>query len=234
MANITIEDQINAIHRSQGLLDDDSAANRIGPSVPKPTTSTYSSTAKTIQKPPQLSGLVAKPMVSMAAPTQRTIIATPIRPGMQPMAILPQATHAMVAMPSMVAVASQQPLHPPPMIDEPSAKRSKTEDQLIPEEEFYKTFGRGQVTITVQLPIVPEKPEWNLNGQAIPLTLPITDPISVIKAKLSDLLGGMPAGKQKLVYNEMFVKDSNSLGYYNMMKGSVVYLQLKERGGRKK
>jgi hypothetical protein len=28
------------------------------------------------------------------------------------------------------------------MIDEPSAKRSKTEDQLIPEEEFYKTFGR--------------------------------------------------------------------------------------------
>jgi hypothetical protein len=58
------------------------------------------------------------------------------------MAILPQATHTMVAMPSMVAVASQQPLHPPPMIDEPSAKRSKTEDQLIPEEEFYKTFGR--------------------------------------------------------------------------------------------
>lgn len=58
--------------------------------------------------------------------------------------------------------------------------------------------------------------------------------ISVIKAKLSDLLGGMPAGKQKLVYNDMFVKDSNSLGFYNMMKGSVVYLQLKERGGRKK
>jgi splicing factor 3A subunit 1 len=58
--------------------------------------------------------------------------------------------------------------------------------------------------------------------------------ITVIKAKLSDLLGGMPAGKQKLVYNDMFVKDSNSLGFYNMMKGSVVYLQLKERGGRKK
>ncbi len=141
MANITIEDQINAIHRSQGLLDDDSAS-RIGPTAPKPTTSTYSSTAKTIQKPPQLSGLVAKPMVSMGGQPQRTLIATPIRPGMQPMTILPQATHAMVAMPSMVAVAPQPPLHPPPMIDEPSAKRSKTEDQLIPEDEFYKTFGR--------------------------------------------------------------------------------------------
>jgi len=175
-------------------------------------------------------------MVSMIAPPQRTLVTAPMmpRPGMQPVTILPPATHTMVAMPSMVAVAPQPPMHPPPMLDEPSSKRSKTEDQLIPEEEFYKTFGRGQVTITVQLPIVPEKPEWNLNGQAIPLTLPLTDPISVIKIKLSDLLGGMPAGKQKLVYNEIFVKDSNSLGYYNMMKGSVVYLQLKERGGRKK
>ncbi len=44
----------------------------------------------------------------------------------------------------------------------------------------------------------------------------------------------MQAGKQKLVYNEIFVKDSNSLGFYNMMRGSVIYLQLKERGGRKK
>jgi splicing factor 3A subunit 1 len=123
---------------------------------------------------------------------------------------------------------------------------------LIFKQKKISFIFKGQVTITVQLPIVPEKPEWNLNGQAIPLTLPITDPvrifyfiffiftnflffkISVIKAKLSDLLGGMPAGKQKLVYNDMFVKDSNSLGYYNMMKGSVVYLQLKERGGRKK
>jgi hypothetical protein len=140
MANITLEEQINAIHRSQGLLDDD-AANRIGPSVPKPTT-TYSSTAKTIQKPPQLSPLVAKPIVPMAP--QRTLVATPIIPraGIQPVAILPQATHTMVAMPSMVAVAPQPPLHPPPLVDEPASKRSKTEDQLMPEEEFYKTFGR--------------------------------------------------------------------------------------------
>jgi hypothetical protein len=145
MANITIEDQISAIHRSQGLLDDDaSTANRIGPSIPKPTTSTYPSTAKTIQKPPQLSALVAKPMVSMGAQPQRTLVATPIiqRAGIQPVAILPQATHTMVAMPSMVAVAPQPPLHPPPLVDEPSSKRSKTEDQLMPEEDFYKTFGR--------------------------------------------------------------------------------------------
>lgn len=32
----------------------------------------------------------------------------------------------------------------------------------------------------------------------------------------------------------MFFKDSNSLAYYNMMPGTVISLQLKERGGRKK
>ena len=154
MANITIEEQINAIHRSQGLLDDDnSAANRIGPSVPKPTSSsTYSSTAKTIQKPPQLSTLVAKPMVPMGGGPHRTLVATPMmsRPGMQPVTLLPQGTHTMVAMPSMVAVAPQPPMHPPPLTDEPSAKRSKTEEQLMPEEDFYRTFGKVRLIYFVK------------------------------------------------------------------------------------
>ncbi len=147
MAGITLEDQINAIHRSQGLIEDESsAANRIGPSIPKPvTTSTHSSTAKTIQKPPQLSSLVAKSMLSMGGQNQRTLVTTPIisRPGIQPVAILPQATHTMVAMPSVMTVQHQQAsLHPPPPMEEPASKRSKTEDQLMPEEDFYKTYGK--------------------------------------------------------------------------------------------
>ena len=191
MASITVEEQIAALQRSQGLLEDD-PADRIGPTIPKPstTTSSFSSSTKTIQKPPQILASIPKPMVTIAGP--------PIiqRPGIQPVAILPQATHQMVAMQPMVAVAPQPPMHPPPMVEEPTAKRPRTEDQLIPEEEFFATYGRvrlsnylfdfdfrflfqGQVTITVQLPIVPEKPEWNLNGQAIPLTLPITDPVRI-------------------------------------------------------
>jgi hypothetical protein len=143
LAGITLEEQINAIHRSQGLLDDDN--NRIGPSVPKPTSaSTYSSTAKTIQKPPQLSPLVTKPMISMTGQPQRTLVAT----SMIQRGILPQATHTMVAMPSMMTVASQ-PIHPPPFLDEPASKRSKTEEQLMPEEDFYKTFGKVKLTFLI-------------------------------------------------------------------------------------
>ncbi len=149
LAGVTLEEQINAIHRSQGLLADDTfAANRIGPAIPKPiTTSTHSSTAKTIQKPPQLSSLATKPFVTIATSAQRTMVGTPImqRPGMQPVTILPQATHTMVAMPSVMTVQQQATIHPPPSMEEPASKRSKTEDQLIPEEEFYKTYGKVRI-----------------------------------------------------------------------------------------
>jgi hypothetical protein len=112
ISNITIEDQRN---RRQGLSNDN---NLIGPSIPKPI---YSSTAKTIKKPPQLSPL-AKPLVTIAASQQRTIVATPIIPrvGIQPVATV----------------------HLPPPMEESSSKRLKTEDQPIPEEDFYKTYGK--------------------------------------------------------------------------------------------
>lgn len=82
--------------------------------------------------------------------------------------------------------------------------------------------------------------------------------VSVIKVKIHEATG-MPAGKQKLQYEVnysfiwispltlqcawpkyflpyqgIFIKDSNSLAYYNMNNGAVIHLALKERGGRKK
>jgi len=44
----------------------------------------------------------------------------------------------------------------------------------------------------------------------------------------------MPAGKQKLQIESLFIKDSNTLAFYNFTSSTVVGLQLKERGGRKK
>ena len=57
--------------------------------------------------------------------------------------------------------------------------------------------------------------------------------MSVIKGKLHEETG-MPTGKQKLQMDTLFFKDSNTLAYYNIAPGTVVNLQIKERGGRKK
>lgn len=118
------------------------------------------------------------------------------------------------------------------MDDEPPSKRSRTEDQLIPEHDFLAQ-NKGPVTFQVQVPNMMDKSEWKLGGQSFTITLPLTDTVSVIKAKMFDELG-MPAGKQKLQLDGMFMKDSNTLAYYNFLPMSVVQLQVKERGGRKK
>ena len=61
--------------------------------------------------------------------------------------------------------------------------------------------------------------EWKLNGQTITMTLPLHDTVTVIKTKLNDELG-MPPGKQKLQIENIFLKDSNTLGFYNVTPGT--------------
>lgn len=111
---------------------------------------------------------------------------------------------------------------------------------------------QSPVTIQVQVPNT-DKSEWKLNGQMIAITLALTDPIANLKAKLQDETG-MPPAKQKIFYEVsrsrvwimhytyyicgflqgMFFKDSNTMAFYNLLSGTTVHLQVKERGGRKK
>lgn len=55
-----------------------------------------------------------------------------------------------------------------------------------------------------------------------------------VKNKLAQLVG-LAANKQKLVsVNGGFMKDNDTLAFYNIANGSTLSLQTKERGGRKK
>jgi len=56
---------------------------------------------------------------------------------------------------------------------------------------------QSPVSLKVAVPNMSEKPEWRLKGQVLPLTLPLSDTVSVIKAKIHEETG-MPPGKQKL------------------------------------
>lgn len=121
---------------------------------------------------------------------------------------------------------------------------------VIRANSFYSL--QSPVTIQVQVPNT-DKSEWKLNGQMIAITLALTDPIANLKAKLQDETG-MPPAKQKIFYEVsrsrvwivqynyfncislqgMFFKDSNTMAFYNLLSGTTVHLQVKERGGRKK
>ncbi|XP_065216970.1 splicing factor 3A subunit 1 [Planococcus citri] len=118
--------------------------------------------------------------------------------------------------------------------EEPLVKKPRTEESLEPERVFLEKFlAQGPVKFKVVLPSMPDKAEWKLNGQIIELSMPLTDSIAVIKTEIHKLTS-MPTGKQKLNWEGLFLKDANSLAYYNITPATVLQLQLKERGGRKK
>ncbi|EDW25170.1 GL22994 [Drosophila persimilis] len=138
---------------------------------------------------------------------------------------------------NMQSTGGPPQISPAPPVDlmsveeEPPTKKLRSEDNLIPEAEFISTH-KSPVTIQVLVPNS-DKSEWKLNGQMIAVTLALTDPIANLKAKLQDETG-MPPAKQKIFYEGMFFKDSNSMAFYNLLNGMTVHLQVKERGGRKK
>ncbi|ROL41607.1 Splicing factor 3A subunit 1 [Anabarilius grahami] len=278
-ANITLQEQIEAIHKAKGLVQEDDTKEKIGPSkpneIPQPP---LPSVAPSLPKPTPPVNTIPRPTSTMAPPVRTTLLpAVPVipRPPVSPVVRLapgqvlapmppmlhaprinvvpmpPSGPHIMAPRPPPMVVPAafvpappvpqppstvsvpMPPAHPPPPHeDEPSSKKMKTEDNLIPEEEFLRR-NKGPVAVKVQVPNMQDKTEWKLSGQVLNFNLPLTDQVSVIKVKIHEATG-MPAGKQKLQYEGIFIKDSNSLAYYNMNNGSVIHLALKERGGRKK
>jgi len=150
------------------------------------------------------------------------IVGVPMRPTM----VVP--TPVYVPTRQMAPVYIQQAMDE----DEPANKRSRTEENLIPENEFLAR-NLSPVTFKVMVPQMPDKPEWKLDGQILTLALQLTDTVNTIKQRIMEELG-MPQGKQKLQHESIFLKDANSLAYYNITPGTLLNLQLKERGGRKK
>lgn len=153
-----------------------------------------------------------------------------------------QQMNQQIRPPPMQPPMHQQPMYEQPresaqlneLIEEPSNKRQKTEDQFMSESEFLAlNGGKGPIRFNVQVPNMPDKPEWNLKGQLIPFTMALTESVASIKNKLAEFLG-MPIAKQKLQYEGLFVKDTNTLAFYNLTDNVILALQTKERGGRKK
>ena len=156
----------------------------------------------------------------------------PIRPPPQ-MVVPAQPLYMAPAPPMAPAPFGVMPAMPPEMpMEEPPSKRARGEDNLMPEADFLAR-NVSPVTFRVLVPTAGDKPEWKLNGQMLAVTLPLSDPISAMKAKIHEETG-MPPGKQKLQMENIFFKDSNTLAFYNIYPNTVVHLQIKERGGRKK
>ncbi|XP_056642343.1 splicing factor 3A subunit 1 [Diorhabda sublineata] len=256
-ANITLEEQIHQIHKVKGLLPDEEK-EKIGPKNIGAKSGKINIQSVVTTKPPNPPAQPPKPPVSLIQtqpapsilPTQPQMLAPqppimmmpappmpPIRPPPLMMSGPPPMTGFPVApipptVASGIGITPIKHINDGPLDDEPSNKKLRNEDSLIPEEIFLSR-NPNQISVKVSIPHMPEKTEWRLTGKMVSWTLSLAETVANLKAKLQEETN-MPPAKQKLFFDGMFFKDSNTLAYYNVTPGSIIQLQIKERGGRKK
>ncbi|KAK0088919.1 hypothetical protein PV325_010240 [Microctonus aethiopoides] len=211
------------------------------PPVPKPPMQMPAQPPPPPSMPMPTMGMPQPPMMPPQPPMMMMAPMPPIRP---PPLMTPAMSPFMPAPPQMQSQMQSQmqpPLPAPlsikhptevPMEEEPPAKKLRTEDSLIPEQQFLAR-NKGPVQLNIVVPLMPEKPEWKLNGQTMNITMQPNETVAAMKARIQEQTG-MPPGKQKLQYEGMVFTNNNTLAYYNLVSGSVVNLLPKERGGRKK
>lgn len=245
--NISLEDQIHQIHKVKGLLPDEEK-EKIGP---KPMSSSAISAPP---KPPtmqqqhqmniqQIAHHSAPPMPSVPPPVM-------MMPPMRPPPLIRKLCMSSNIMEMLMIFFFLAPPFPvgfpvpgmpqlapaPPVMemndDEPPNKKTRQEDNLIPEDIFMQRH-KSPVTIQVQIPNVTDKPEWKLNGQLLSINIALSDTIQKLKQKVQEETE-MPPAKQKISHDGIFFKDNNTVAFYNLLSGITVHLQVKERGGRKK
>jgi len=116
---------------------------------------------------------------------------------------------------------------------EQASKRVRLDEpSLVPEDEWLARHG-GQVSVKVKMPVI-DAPDSQLKGQVISIDLSLSDTVNKIKGQITEETG-LPAGKQKIqTHSGIFLKDTNSLAYFNVSPDTVLSLTIKERGGKRK
>ncbi|XP_026759772.2 splicing factor 3A subunit 1 [Galleria mellonella] len=218
-AHITLEDQIQQIHKVKGLLPDEEK-EKIGP---KPVAGPARGRAAPPAPPPAPPAPPAAPPAPvLLQPLPPLMVLPPLAPRPP---LIPTPAYGF---PAAAAVA-------PPAADEedaPPAKRLRSEDALEPEAAWLARHP-APAHLQVSLPSLPERADWRLDGRLLPLSVPLATTVAELKNMLQRSTN-MPTAKQKLHYEGLFFKDTNTLAYYNVPPGAVIQLQVKERGGRKK
>merc|ERR1712224_1175588 len=103
--------------------------------------------------------------------------------------------------------------------------------EMVPEKEWLESNGSDPVKITVNVAIC----EQEVGMPSVTMELPLTETTAAVKCKLQAMgINSIPVHKMKLRNDTVgYLKDRNSLGYYNFVPGSELELMKKGRGGQK-
>ncbi|EAU88157.1 pre-mRNA splicing factor [Coprinopsis cinerea okayama7 len=246
--NVNFDEQIAAIHRAKGLGPQD--ANAIGPgigpaAVPPPLTAVASGSAS-IPAPPQpaaASGAFAAATVSSgpqpaSAYTPAPVMLPPLRyQGLNPPQ--PYGYQAPGVMPGMpgygvpVQAGMVRSAEEMEASDMPPAKRQRVAKlpggALYPEEDWIAMHPHP-ISLRVQLPNEPSKPEWKLDGSTITLPeLPLNLLVSTLRDRILLHTGSsISMSRFRLTYEGKLLTNSSTIAAYNLEDEDLIVMSLKE------
>jgi splicing factor 3A subunit 1 len=86
------------------------------------------------------------------------------------------------------------------------------------------------VTLSVQLPSVPDKPEWKLNGAIIEVPeLPLNYTVSTLRDRIVKIIDApLPMSKMQLSYGNANLKNGATLAATNLDDGDLIMLTMKD------
>lgn len=117
--------------------------------------------------------------------------------------------------------------------DEPSAKRAKVEKLAfgLYNEIDWMSLHPEPITLAVQLPSHPEKPEWKLNGSVLSIPdVPVNTLFSTVRDRIKRALEAeLPISRMRIEYNGTIMNNQSSLASLNIGDGDMVTMSLKKK-----
>ncbi|KIJ44155.1 hypothetical protein M422DRAFT_228832 [Sphaerobolus stellatus SS14] len=253
-SNVNFDEQIAAIHKAKGLGPIDAGIGPgIGPSItptsslppppaslPMPPQAAVSSAANaggaTIASGPQPASMFPPPMMLPPLHYQPNTVqpfgyqasppmGTP-RPGMPP-GMSPSGSGV-----GMVRSADEM-LGGDADGNAPSAKRQRVAKlpggHLYPEQDWVNMHPIP-ISLNIQLPNVPDHPEWKLDGSIVAVPdLPVTLLVSTLRERvIRHLDSTLPAGRVKFTFQGKLLTNGQTIAVYNIEDGDVVELSARE------
>ncbi|KAF5324685.1 hypothetical protein D9611_004360 [Ephemerocybe angulata] len=236
--NVNFDEQIAAIHRAKGLGPQDS--NAIAPSsLPAPPHSAGSGAfaAATVSSGPQPASAYTPPPVMLPPLHYQGLNAgqpfgyqTPGSSG--PMAALAAANSTLQAQAGMVRSAEE--MEGGAGSDMPPAKRQRVAKlpggALYPEEDWISMHPHT-ISLQVQLPSEPSKPEWKLEGQTVTIPdLPMNLLVSTLRDRILLHTGSaVPVSRIRIMYMGKLLTNSSTIASYNLEDEDLVVLSVNAR-----
>lgn len=121
----------------------------------------------------------------------------------------------------------------------PPAKRQKMAKlpggQLYPEDDWIR-YHPHPISLQVQLPNDPSKPEWKLDGSSVTLPdLPLNLLVSTLRDRILQATGSsLPTSKMRLAYEGKMLTNSSTIAQFNLEDEDLVVLSLSADRARRR